>query len=124
MFSGHGGLINTIPVGSAGRGNVMNRGGPNLPHRGGGAPMPSRGNSMLGGPPPLVQYSSAPPSSYAVPPPNMGSQIPVKRGGPPMGVPPVMQPKRIRYDSPLPANGYHGQYQQQQPPPPPPPQQA
>lgn len=116
MFQGRGGLINTVPV--ANRGNVMNRGGPNLHPRGGGAPMPGRGNTMLGGPPPPVPYSSAPPSSYAVPPPVIASQIPVKRGGPPMGVPPVMQPKRIRYDSPLPANGY-GQYPQQ-----PPPQQA
>lgn len=121
MFLGRGGLMNIPQMGGnvGNRGNtMMNRGAPmNISPRGGPPVPPGRGNIMGGLPPPPAAYSSvppAPPSSYPVPPPVVGSQGPMKRGGPPMGMPPPMPPKRVRYDAPMPANGY-GQYQQQPP---------
>lgn len=116
-FKDRTGLINTVQSGPANRGNMyVNRGGPNVSSRNPSAPVPSRGPTMMSGPPPSALYSSASPASYGVPPPNVAPQMPMKRGGPPMNAPPVMQPKRVRYDAPLPPSNGYAPYQQQPPP--------
>lgn len=93
---------------------IVNRSALNVPLHGNVASVPPRGNTIMNGPPP-VQYSTAPPSTYVAPPPIITQQMPIKRSAPPVG-PPVMQPKRIRYEPPVPANSFTS-YQQQPPPP-------
>jgi hypothetical protein len=99
------------------RGNVPINYPPNIPNQ-----MPPRPGAMMNGPPagppqPVVQYSNAPPPSYPVPPP----QVPMKRPAPPNVNPPqqpvMPPPKRVRYDAPVPSNGYPPAPSYQQMPP-------
>ena len=89
------------------RGNVPINYSQNIPHQ-----MPPRPNTMMNGPQPVVSYSNAPPPSYQIPPPQ-GS---MKRPAPPPVNPPhqaiMPPPKRVRYETPSPANGYPTPYQQ------------